>query len=75
MLAPLACCTDLAQSSVHGIQVWLDEDGTEAVPHKRLSHEHGQLVLFLSQQLQTQVGRLPYPAQREQPGLGVCAQL
>lgn len=48
--------------------MWLDEDGREAVPHQGLCHEHRQLVFFLSQQLQSQVGRLPYPAEREQPG-------
>lgn len=55
---------DLAKSPVHGFQVWLDEDGSQVVPHQGFSHERGQLVFLLRQQLQTQVGRLPHPAVR-----------
>lgn len=70
--------TNLPQSSIHGVQVRLDEDGTEAVSHEGFSHEHGQLVLLLSQQLQTQVGRPPYPAEAEGAGgrkFWLCGQL
>lgn len=62
--------TNLAQSSVHGLQVRPDEDGTEAVSHQGLSHEHRQLVLLLCQQLQAQVCGPPQPAGGEGRGWG-----
>ena len=55
---------DQTEAPVHGMEVGLDEDGGEAVTEQRLLHQGAQQVLLLGQQLQTQVGRPPYPGDR-----------